>query len=240
MILNAPINEKSLMGIAHDIRNVARAGRSTDDDSYSLRQIIFWAKTTAAKIRAESLEKDSASSNELRADWIEEFPCLALKPIDRSHCDCVKYGCSEKYIDLPDFAQFNGDLAMTYFGTSDWRTPFTRAYDGKDASTKVMGIGRFGRPSAVPVYYIQSKRAYVVFPPEYAMTVSVSVSGVRINPLEDKPMGDTNLDRDIWCEPVPMDDGELYMLRNRILTTEMNMMVRMEPNRDDNNNANSK
>ena len=239
------VHPKSLVGLAIDIRNIARAGSSTDDDPYSLRQIIHWISTTASIIRAESLKEDSAMANELRRDWVEEFTCIPLKPIDRSHCDCIKYGCMEKYVELPDFAIFNGRLAITYLGRSDWNLPYKRAIDAHDASIIAMGVGRFGKANRTPAYYIQSKKAYIVFPPEYSLTTTVSMSGVVISPVPSNPTNLTLVDGvlledDIWCSPISLDDDEIYQVRNRILSAEMNMMVRADQNHDETNNSNRK
>lgn len=123
--------------------------------------------------------------------------------------------------------------------------PYAFASTAKDASTMVMGIGRFGKAKREPAYYIQGKRAYVVFPPEYDMTTTISMAGVRINPVPSNatPLTLINgklLEDDIWCSPVPLDEDELYMVRNRVLSTEMNMMVRSDQNHDEINNANRK
>lgn len=243
MITVSPIEPRSLMGVAHDIRNIVRAGDASGDDRYSLRQIMFWIETGAADLRRERLKEDEAEGKELREDWIQEFPCKILETVDLSHCTCVRYGCTIKRVKLPVLSVYKGKLTILYLGRSDFRMAYFLADTPQDAETYAGGVGRFGRTNPKPAYYIQGGYAYIVFPPEYALTESIGIVGVESNPLSPTVLpvieGKT-LNRDIWCEAVNIKDDEIAEIRKRILAREMTMTVQYEANNDQNNNANSR
>jgi hypothetical protein len=243
MIKVSPIEARSLMGVAHDIRNIARAGDSSGDDRYSLRQIMFWIETHAADLRRERLKEDEAEGKELREDWIQEFTCKALEVVDLSHCSCVKFGCTIKRVKLPILSVYKGKLTILYLGRSDFRMGYFLADSPQDAEVYAGGVGRFGRANPKPAYYIQGGYAYIVFPPEYALTETVGIVGVESNPLTATPLpvieGKT-LNRDIWCEAIPIKDDEIAEVRKRILGREMGITVQYEANNDQTNNANSR
>ena len=96
------ISETSYMGLAHDIRNIASGGITVDDNSWSLRQIIFWIKTYYAEIIEREIEnkKRGILNYKIDTDLINDLGCIPLSNVDSSDCGCIKSGCSVMATDV--------------------------------------------------------------------------------------------------------------------------------------------
>lgn len=130
----------TLNEIAYNILNLARGGRSTNNDYISLDQIKFNVK----HYRAVFIRRDFARNGTITRHLEQDLGCIKLIKVDASKCcslpvDCSVYRTEEK---IPKTVRFNFSDAITHvsdvtgLGTIPMVEPYTVQWLPHDKYTK--------------------------------------------------------------------------------------------------------
>ncbi len=232
------IQEKdTLMGLAHDIANILSGGRTTDDSPYSLRQILWWMKTTYATWQQAELDKAAAEGQPPNPYLIRRHDCLAVEELKNGECPCDPGNGKVLRVQMPELAMQGHAALLLYLGGQGFSRQFRKATVSTASAIANAGT-RFHGPT--PAYFLLGKHAYIVVPPEDALLDRVSVAYVPEDPtaLAPSPATSKNLRFNIYSAANPYPLRAVDYMRKQALRMEGQMIVYAKPNLDKNNNAN--
>jgi len=104
--------------IAYNILNLIRAGRSSQDEHISLRQIKF----NVLHYRAMFIRRDYARNGKITRHLEQDLRCLKLEKTDMSRCcDGFNTGCTILKTEqkIPRTVRFHFKEAITFVGAAD-------------------------------------------------------------------------------------------------------------------------
>ena len=109
----------TLNEISHNILNLYREGRSSNNDTFSLRQINFWVKYYRALYLRREINKNGAI-----LDSFKQSICIELEEVDESKCPSHLLGTNvvrskEK---IPTLLRGRASLLVSYVGAIDGTT----------------------------------------------------------------------------------------------------------------------
>ena len=224
----ANVVDKSWIGLAHDIRNVASGGRSVDDNKFSLRQIMFWIRMCYAELLESELEKKKLGLLGFRIDesLINDLGCVPLTEVDKSECGCYKTGCVVlRTPKLPKFMSLLGKLQITYVGGIDKQNPFVMT-SAENVNTQISS--RFG--ANLIYWYWKNDYIYVVTPAIESILSCINVQGITSDFTAVVPQcgSDGTITTpcfDIWSTEVNIADKYIHRISLEILKNKMGVML---------------
>lgn len=223
---STPISQDSLISLAYDIANIPRGGVRSGDDTFSLRQIMYWIRTTYPKIISDEIKVAEEKRLPYDTQHLVPFSCQRLVEVDKTECSCacvMDGGCTVKKVVMPELHSYYGEPVITYVGRSDFREAYTRTAPSQ-IDNKLKGIGRFASKNK-PLWYMIGKSIYVVFPVDLSETCNIGVIAMPQVKDIDSVSSDSDLEYDPFCAELPFSKKYVPELRERILKIQMSMMA---------------
>lgn len=141
----------TLNEIVYNIRNIARGGISTDDDTISNEQIKFWVRYHRARLVLES----SIKMPHLEPQLYQDLGCLPLTEVDKADCPTTLiWGEGIKVTTIPDFiSALPANKAIGFIGLCDKQTPITLTFPD------VAGLSKYKKYTSnlLRAYFIGNK-----------------------------------------------------------------------------------
>ena len=234
------VHPRSFYGFAEDLILTASGGVWTDDSELDPRLVISWIRDAYATVLEEDIRRAEAEQLEPNPLWLTNFPCVSLKKVDYTGCDCTSAGCSIKKLDLPIGAvSFYNKPLIGYLGL----VGFSREFDQVDSDDPLRFLrttgGRFGLKGGTGGYFIVGQDVYVVLPNNMRAIKQLALSVATSDPTQDKISVDGSV---IVCgdfDKLPYPDSYFARIREKVwplLTREL-QTIQLQ---DKTNNADSR
>lgn len=219
--------DKSWIGLAHDIRNVASGGSTNDDNKTSLRQIMFWIRTYYADLIVTEIEKKSLGILNFNIDenLFNDLGCIPLIEVDAAECGCSSTGCVVlRTPKVPKILSILGKMQIRYVGGIDRSYPFTKT---TPENLRGKRNNRFG--SNTTYWWWKNDYIYVSPPVVNSILDCINIQAITEDFAAVMPQcGQGKIITpcyDIWSVEAPIPDKYIRLIRQNILTNELNIMV---------------
>lgn len=223
--LSAKSSDKSLRGMAIEIKNILSGGISSDDNTMSVRLIERSIKDKYAEVMKEEDELKERKGEKLDAQRVIPFPCIDLIENNDFYCKCTGAGGKFKKAVLPKFIQNKGMPYISYLGTTDMLSEFDIRKDIGDLNAK---FGYINKPS----YFVAGNTAYVAIPEGWELVCQVTVLGIPVDPLAT-----SGPCFDVWSQEWNIADHVRSVVKERTIQFLGNPLSVTTQSRDIRNNA---
>ena len=206
VVRTPPISDTSMRAMSTEIRRELCAGGAVSDDTrLSLRHIEAEIKReTKVVIR---LDDDANWVRGILPDNKRHRPlgCIPLRDTTDFDCNCIKQGGSFKKAVLPELYSFRGTRYISYLGSTDLSTPFTKFSD-------IFGMNAKSSYLDVPSYFLVDNAAYVYLPTQYSLLCDITVIGIP----EDPAHTDGNC-FDVFNAKWPVEERLKSLIKERVM-----------------------
>ncbi len=212
------VSPKSLIGRATQVRDLLRAGVTTDDDNISLRLLMRVVESTYARVLQDDLDERVALGQPINPQLGFDYHCECLEDFE----DCEGVDFMVKKVKIPQLAQFNGNPAIFFFGADG--VSFVRVNSKREAKAAI-------KPKAFqetkPAFIVRNNEAVVYLPALYSEICFIDWSGIPQSPSQEQ--GDCF---DIWSEEYPILEYLWEKVVDRILNRDGNTLLKTEVFKD--------